>query len=71
MTLKFEFKINRIRMVYCRHGVCHRPSGPARIYVNGICDWYQYGKIHRDDGPALIYSDGTKYWFKHGIKQWD
>jgi hypothetical protein len=67
MTLKFEVKINRVSILYSRHGFYHKKNNAAIIWRNGTNKWYQYGKFHRDDGPAVNYSNGEKYWVKRGI----
>ena len=57
---------------YRLNGLLHREDGPARIYSNGIVQWYRHGYLHRDDGPAVeanyeyckkivYYRDGKKH----------
>jgi hypothetical protein len=47
-------------------GNIHRTDGPAIIYADGDCEWYQHGLRHRDNGPALEYASGSKSWYLHG-----
>ncbi len=49
------------------HGLQHRDDGPARIWPNGMQEWWQHGELHRgDDNPAMIESGGTRVWYQHG-----
>jgi hypothetical protein len=51
---------------YTAQGQLHRVYGPAVIYVDGHCSWYQNGQRHREGGPAVIYADGTRTWYHKG-----
>lgn len=31
----------------------HRVGGPAYIWENGDCSWWQNGRLHREDGPSM------------------
>lgn len=55
------------RIYYNHAGQFHREDGPAVIYTDTSCFWYQNDLRHREDGPAAVWSDGDLHWFQQGL----
>ena len=69
-ALKYCVKVDRYgtRRYYNGAGQLHRLEGPAVIWPNGNCEWYQNGLRHRIDGPAIEWPDGSVEWWLNGKK---
>ena len=68
LSLTMEVNDNGATIYRNQHGHCHRIHGPAVIWADGDCEWYQNDLLHRTDGPALTWPDGDKYWYLNGRK---
>lgn len=47
-------------------GKVHRADGPARIWANGMTEWYFNGQRHRLDGPAVVLPNGEEHYYLYG-----
>jgi hypothetical protein len=56
------------RIYYNHAGQFHREDGPAVIYTDNSCFWYQNDLRHREDGPAVEWPDGTKEWWYNNLR---
>ena len=67
-ALKYHVEVDQYgtRYYYNSAGQLHRDEGPAVIYTNGNCEWWQSGQLHRRNGPALEHANGTRCWFLYG-----
>ena len=70
-ALKYRIEVDEFGTRIYRNaaGQPHRDNGPAVVWRNGDCYWYQNGVLHREDGPAIEYADGSKRWFQNGVLQ--
>jgi hypothetical protein len=72
---EFEKKLDKADMLVSEgvvsylnsNGELHNLNGPARIYPNGVREWYKNGFLHRTDGPAVINTDGSEQWYLNGL----
>ena len=68
LTLELEIDEKGTRRYYNRDGYLHRDNGPAVIWADGTCAWFQNGLRHCANGPAVEWTDGTKWWYLQGVR---
>ena len=68
-ALKYCVKVDRYgtRRYYNGAGQLHRLEGPAVVWPNGNCEWYQNGRLHRTNGPAVVWKGGHTDWWLNGV----
>ena len=53
-------------VIYRNHlGERHRVHGPAEVWPDGFCAWYQNGRLHRVGGAAVIYPNWEERWYQN------
>lgn len=45
----------------------HSESGPAKIFFDGVKEWWKHGYFHRKDAPAITFPSGAYCWYNEGL----
>jgi hypothetical protein len=51
---------------YDAQGVLHKEDGPARIWNDGVEEWYINGRLHRDNDLPAFKGRNKQIWYQHG-----